>query len=171
MRSAAVVAVVAVGLATAIAEPKAKARPKPTPTFLQKLFAPKKSATPKITRRSIPKKNASKIESEPKPRPRPVPTECACYIVDAEWMAHYRVLEAIWSYPIPEDADIRFENGKYMVPTVVYRHYEDMMKTPRPETINSNEIVTDPIASLFKFGYFRPGYFVREDRGESNVHF
>jgi len=48
--------------------------------------------------------------------------------VDTQWLANYIVLEKAWDYPIPDDYDIRFlGEGKYEVPIVVYRHYEDML--------------------------------------------
>jgi hypothetical protein len=51
------------------------------------------------------------------------------FTVDAQWMAQYKAMEVKWKYPIPEDKDIRYENGKFIVPVVVYRHYEDMANT------------------------------------------
>jgi len=50
------------------------------------------------------------------------------YTVTPQWMADYWLLEAAWAYPIPDDDLIRYENGNYIVPVVVYRHYEDMLK-------------------------------------------
>jgi hypothetical protein len=48
------------------------------------------------------------------------------FTVDAQWMAQYRAMVALFKYPIPEEKQIRFEGGKFIVPLVVYRHYEDM---------------------------------------------
>jgi len=51
--------------------------------------------------------------------------------VDHQWLARYWELEATWGYWIPEDDQIKFKDGKYIVPIVVFKHYEDMAKTPR----------------------------------------
>ncbi len=48
------------------------------------------------------------------------------FTVDAQWMAQYRAMVALFKYPIPEEKQIRYEKGKFIVPLVVYRHYEDM---------------------------------------------
>lgn len=48
------------------------------------------------------------------------------FTVDAQWMAQYRAMVALFKYPIPEEKQIRYEGGKFIVPLVVYRHYEDM---------------------------------------------
>lgn len=47
--------------------------------------------------------------------------------VDAQWIATYREQEVAWDYFIPDDDHIRFENGKFYVPAVVFRHYQDML--------------------------------------------
>ena len=47
-------------------------------------------------------------------------------VVDTQWWADYLALEAQWDYYIPEDDYVWSANGKYLVPIVVYRHYEDM---------------------------------------------
>lgn len=54
--------------------------------------------------------------------------------VEPEWIARYTEQEQAWDYFIPDDDLIRFDEGKYIVPIVVYRHYEDMAKTPRRST-------------------------------------
>jgi hypothetical protein len=51
------------------------------------------------------------------------------FTVDKEWIAKYRSMEAVFKYPIPEDKEIRYKDGQFIVPVVVYRHYEDMVKT------------------------------------------
>jgi hypothetical protein len=48
------------------------------------------------------------------------------FTVDAQWMAQYKAMVALFKYPIPEEKQIRYEGGKFVVPLVVYRHYEDM---------------------------------------------
>jgi hypothetical protein len=48
------------------------------------------------------------------------------FTVDAQWMAQYRAMVVMFKYPIPEEKQIRFEGGKFIVPLVVYRHFEDM---------------------------------------------
>lgn len=52
-------------------------------------------------------------------------------VVEPEWIARYTEQEQAWDYFIPDDDLIRFDAGQYIVPIVVYRHYEDMAKTPR----------------------------------------
>lgn len=53
------------------------------------------------------------------------------FTVDYEWMARYWELESAWDYWIPEDDQIKFKDGKYIVPVVVFKHYEDMANTAR----------------------------------------
>jgi hypothetical protein len=48
------------------------------------------------------------------------------FTVDAQWMAQYRAMVVMFKYPIPEEKQIRYESGKFIVPLVVYRHFEDM---------------------------------------------
>jgi|SRR5215831_2531304 len=92
------------------------------PLDFSKLFAPRKT---KVVRKEPPKK----IVHHRKSKGIATPTR-KTFTVDADWMARYWTLVALWDYPIPEEKDIRFENGKYIVPAVVYRHYEDMAATP-----------------------------------------
>ena len=42
-------------------------------------------------------------------------------------MANYWELVAAWDYSIPDEREITFSDGKYHVPPVVYRHYDDMV--------------------------------------------
>src|SRR5262245_56340214 len=102
---------------------------------LSDLFKPPKKKT---VRKPIHKKHATPI---PRPRvtptPKPAPKETIVngyFVVDEVWMARYRVLEAIWDYEIPEDTYIGYADGRWYVPPVVYRHYEDMAKTPHRAT-------------------------------------
>ena len=55
------------------------------------------------------------------------------YVVDAQWMADYWEQELAWGYWIPEDDEVKFIEGKYYVPPVVYRHFEDMRATVKTE--------------------------------------
>jgi len=57
--------------------------------------------------------------------------------VDRQWLARYWELEATWGYWIPEDDQIKFKDGKYIVPIVVFKHCEDMAKTPRRDSANA----------------------------------
>lgn len=106
-------------------------RKKKAPTFWERLFKPQTTKT--SIRRPKPHKHADK--PRPQPTPTPVPTDSLApsrakdgsFIVDAQWMAYYWEQELAWDYPIPEDQDIKFVEGKYHVPPVVYRHYEDMV--------------------------------------------
>ena len=79
------------------------------------------SAKPKVVpvkrKRVTTKKQKQEIkEQPPKPNRLYVP-------VEIDWMARYWEEEAAWDYYIPEDDQIRFVDGKYQVPIVVYRHY------------------------------------------------
>lgn len=97
----------------------------------RKFFQPPKT---KVEKKILKKKK--KVHPRPTPAPTPQPEIVRVgltFVVDAQWIATYRTLEAAWDYPIPEDDDIKFINGKYHVPVVVYRHYEDMVNTPRPQ--------------------------------------
>jgi hypothetical protein len=79
------------------------------------------------------KKRAAKHSQHQKAKREPSKLESEKHFqVDSAWMARYRVLEATWDYEIPEDDNIEYQNGKYRVPPVVYRHYEDMAQTPKP---------------------------------------
>ena len=99
---------------------------------LSKLYKPKK----KIVQKASPvkhKKDSHKNVPKPVPKPTPPSPEVrykGFFVVDSIWMARYRTLEAVWDYEIPEDAAIQYHSGKYLVPPVVFRHYEDMAKTP-----------------------------------------
>jgi len=53
------------------------------------------------------------------------------FIVGPEWISRYFALVEIWNYPLPEDALIRYSDGNYIVPPVVFRHYEDMSRAER----------------------------------------
>ena len=83
---------------------------------------------PVIIRRSIVTKRIY-IE-RPKPDQR-------TFKVDHQWLARYWELEATWGYWIPEDDQIKFKDGKYIVPVVVFTHCEDMAKTPRRDSANA----------------------------------
>jgi len=89
---------------------------------LSDLLKPKKKPVQTVRRK---KKHAPAKTKSDKETPAP-----QIFVVDQEWMARYRALEAIWQYQIPEDDQIRFYENKYYVPPVVYRHYEDMARTP-----------------------------------------
>lgn len=84
------------------------------------------SAKPKVVvKKSKPKsKTKRKIETNEKP-------DVLHRTVEPEWMATYWEQEALWDYYIPEDKEIKFIDGKYVVPITVYRHNEDMLNTKR----------------------------------------
>jgi|SRR5215831_18786834 len=96
---------------------------------LSELFKPQKKKVVQQTGHS--KKTKKKAEPSPTPKPKADEGRKNYYQVDADWMARYSALEAIWKYQIPEDDQIIFEAGKYYVPPVVYRHYDDMAVTPK----------------------------------------
>jgi hypothetical protein len=100
---------------------------------LSNLFKPKKKIVQKTPHKHKKAKPSHNDTTKPKPTATPPNPEVrykGFFVVDSMWMARYRTLEAIWDYEIPEDAEIRYEEGKYLVPPVVFRHYEDMAKTP-----------------------------------------
>lgn len=101
-------------------------------TFWERLFNPSKPK-PQPKKRH---KSASSPASKASPARSPTPTERrngdGYFIVDSQWYANYVTEEMAWDYWIPEDSLVRFRDGKYHVPPVVYRHYEDMVKTPKP---------------------------------------
>jgi hypothetical protein len=47
-------------------------------------------------------------------------------LVDAQWMARYKQMEADSNYPIRQDADIKPEGDKYRVPQAVIDHNQDL---------------------------------------------
>ena len=100
---------------------------------LSDLFKPRKKAVQKSV--AHPKKKPVKKEEEARPTssdPAPIRRNGKLvFKVDNQWMASYRVVEAVWEYAIPEDDQIEYDNGVYYVPVVVYRHYQDMIKTPK----------------------------------------
>lgn len=95
------------------------------------------SAKPKVVRQKRSRKSTRTSRSTPQPTPI---TNHKYQTVDIDWMARYWEEEAAWDYYIPEDNLIRFVDGKYIVPIVVYRHYEDMAKTPRRTPPLSNPV-------------------------------
>ena len=89
-------------------------------SFWQKMFVAK------------PKPVKKRHKSHPKPKPSPpkrdtTRNEKGCFIVEPQWMATYWEVVAAWDYQIPDERDITFKDGKYHVPPVVYRHYDDMV--------------------------------------------
>jgi len=104
---------------------------------LSDLFKSKKKE--KVIQKPKKKHTVKRVEPKSNPPSTPAPNSknpsyvringILYYQVSDEWMAHYLVLEATWDYQIPEDDKIWYDNGKYYVPPVVYRHYEDMAKT------------------------------------------
>jgi hypothetical protein len=99
------------------------AKPKKESGFTKILRTMFPSAHPKLVprkRKHIPAKQQSKKSVN------------RLYVtVEIDWMARYWEEEAAWDYYIPEDDLIRFVEGKYVVPIVVYKHNEDMQNTPR----------------------------------------
>src|SRR5215468_9787571 len=107
---------------------------------LRGLFKPKKKAVQAQKKKNKPRNIASPTPT-PSPSPQPedkkiIKREGVFFAVESQWLAQYRIFEAAWDYPIPEDDDIRFIDGKYHVPAVVYRHYEDMEKTPKVDHVD-----------------------------------
>lgn len=97
------------------------------PTPLEKLWNSLTKRSPqKVQKRSA--KQTRKAHKTLLPSPTPAPPE-EKRAVDAQWIADYRQLELAWDYPIPDDDQIDFKDGKYYVPLVVAKHYEDMLNT------------------------------------------
>src|SRR6267154_3928021 len=95
---------------------------------LHSMFQPRKTIKPKP--KVVTKVLVIIVESK-KSTPR-------IFIVDPQWIARYWELEMAWDYWIPEDEQIKFRDGKYIVPIVVFKHYEDMANTARrPSAVNS----------------------------------
>ncbi len=110
-------------LAAFVASP-VHAEPKKKKSWFEEMFQPKK---PKVAPKRIKKTRA---KSQPLPTPTAIP-KSKRIPVDQQWYANYLEQEAAWDYEIPDDALIEFKDGKYHVPPVVFRHYEDMLATPR----------------------------------------
>jgi len=94
---------------------------------LSDLFKPRKKIIQETLRKHKKHKKVWKSATSKEP-PR---NKHGFFIVDAQWYANYLEQELIWNYWIPEDAQIKSRDGKIHVPPVVFRHYEDMLKTPR----------------------------------------
>lgn len=110
---------IAVSMASANAQTHTKTKQHSWIDSLSKVFSkPAPKPKPKIARKK-----------KSKPKSRPEHTDIS-FEVDSQWMANYRMLEVEWQYVIPEDDEIRFKNGNYIVPLVVYRHFQDMAVTP-----------------------------------------
>ncbi len=119
-------------LVLTLASPDAHAKDKET--FWQRLFAP--TPKPKMVRkRRIAPRQKTPPVSKPKPSPTPevLRNSTGCYIVDQQWYANYLVREAAWDYYIPDDDGIKFVDGLYHVPPVVYRHFQDMVAAGDPK--------------------------------------
>ena len=86
------------------------------------------STKPKVLVKPKPKHKPAKKAQAAEIAPTPDPLHRK---VEPEWMARYWEQEALWDYYIPEDRQIRFKDGQYIVPIVVYRHYEDMSATAK----------------------------------------
>jgi hypothetical protein len=118
------------------AETKRKTKPK---SFWNRLFMPREENLNRKSRRyrAAPRKKTA-VHPHPAPKPSPTPRQPprdskGFYIVDAQWYANYLAEVATWDYWIPEEASIRADKGKIHVPPIVYKHYEDMVKTPHPK--------------------------------------
>src|SRR5215471_763420 len=112
-------AVVALVCVTAVyAEPNAKAK-SPKQNFLEKIFSPKSKPTPAPRKKRVQPRRTPAVKT---PVQLSQPSKPIRFKVDAEWLAKYRVLEALWDYEIPDDQGIFFYEGSYYVPVNVYRH-------------------------------------------------
>ncbi len=105
-------------------------------SFWEKMFvAPKKTKV--VKKRSHSKKSTPERKADPTPKPTPVTQTPrngkGFFIVSEQWYANYLVREAAWDYYIPDDDGIRFIDGKYHVPPVVYRHFEDLVAAGDPK--------------------------------------
>lgn len=87
------------------------------------LFTPRKPEPVKPPKRK-------KTTRKPAIKETPEEPKHKTFTVDAVWIARYIEMEQQWDYPIPEDDAIQTKDGKYFVPPVVFRHYEDMAATP-----------------------------------------
>jgi hypothetical protein len=121
--------VMALVLSFTMPELQAQHKAKPQPSVFDKLFKPNKIVPPPKPKKPV----VVAKKKEPEKRTFSQNDKSPIFIVDNEWIAHYKILSDLYAYPIPEDKSIEFKNGKYYVPAVVYRHYEDMMKSPRKE--------------------------------------
>ncbi len=102
----------------------------------QKMFvATKKEKT--VKKRSHGKKSSPERQTNPKPTSTPIKEAPrngnGFFIVSAQWYANYLVREAAWDYYVPDDDGIKFIDGKYHVPPVVYRHFEDLVSAGDPK--------------------------------------
>lgn len=127
---------IAFSTTTSAAEHSVRKKPSGFDKLLRAMFTPNKpKPSPAPKRKTKPKE---KNDTPPKIHERIYKT------VDAQWMARYWELEAAWDYDIPEDDLIEFKEGKYRVPVVVYRHFEDMVNTPRRGSVNNRHSATGP---------------------------
>ncbi len=111
-------------LLVAFAASPVHAEPRKKESGFQKVL---KSMFPSSKPKVVPKRTK---KSKPKPTATPTP-KSKKHEVDSEWIARYLEQEAAWDYEIPDDDLIEWKDGKYHVPSVVFRHYEDMLNTPR----------------------------------------
>lgn len=95
---------------------------------LKAMFTPRPKTAAKAKRKEH---RAGERAETRKDEPKPIKAAVKTVTVDPEWLARYWELEATWDYAIPEDDLIKWKDGKYVVPIVVFRHYEDMVNTPR----------------------------------------
>ena len=129
MRLAILVLLVVFSISVANAE-RLRKKPSGLDKVLRSMFQ-SRTHKPVIVRRTIQPIITKRIYIEsPKPIQR-------TFNVDRQWLARYWELEATWGYWIPEDDQIKFKDGKYIVPIVVFKHCEDMAKTPRRNSVNA----------------------------------
>ena len=108
---------------------------KDTRSLWQRIFRPAKP---------IPQKK-HKVTHHKKSNPSPTPTKTppaiptdkrspsGDFIVDNQWYANYLEQEVAWSYYLSYDKDIKFVDGSFHVPPVVYRHSQDMAMAGAPK--------------------------------------
>jgi len=133
MRAIILVLLVVFSSSVADAQPLRKKRKSGFDKVLRSMFQPRKIVTKS---KPIVKVRVIRVE-----RKRSIPRT---FTVDAQWMARYWELEMAWDYWIQEDEQIKFKDSKYIVPVVVFKHYEDMVNTARrPSAANA-----DPISSF-----------------------
>lgn len=94
-------------------------------SFWQKLFSP---AKPKVVKKRVVVHHHRRITKTRVTQSETPRNGKGYFIVDSQWYAEYLAMESARTYWIYDDKDIEFMDGKFHVPPVVYRHYEDMKK-------------------------------------------
>ena len=113
---------------------------KDTRPLWKRIFIPLKvKPKPSKKHRVIHQKEAVTSETPEEKR-----SKSGMFVVDSQWWATYVEQEAAWGYWIPDDANVKFKDGKIHVPPVVYRHWQDLEEAKkRKEKRNPNRVIDD----------------------------